>query len=219
MKARMGQKLERRLQGRCHRALKRKLAGERTSCLMMSIAHLNAISACASPRRNTCVSVSASSPRPTDSNNSSPTSHSHLTSCIAPLPASIPHPLQEPIPLRQPVHAVVALAHRTHEAAQRIRLVLARVSAVVAYFADRDLDRGVVLGLDDAVGCAALARDVAGKERRVSAEYESNGRDSVWWVRWERGWRLQVDEVTAFVLHLDETGECVGWSGSWCGKA
>lgn len=77
------------------------------------------------------------------------------------LPARAPNTLQEPIPLRQPVHAVVALAHGAHKAAQRIRLVLARVAAVLVHLADADLHRGVVLGLDDAVRGAALARDVA----------------------------------------------------------
>jgi hypothetical protein len=73
-----------------------------------------------------------------------------------------PHPLQEPILLRQPIQTVVALGSTPHKAAERVHLVLACVSAVLVDFADADLDGGVVFGFDDAVGCAAFAGDVAG---------------------------------------------------------
>lgn len=78
------------------------------------------------------------------------------------LRAPTPHILHQPIPLRQPVQAVVALAHRPHEAAQRVHLVFARVAPVLVDFADGDLHGGVVFGFDDAVGCGAFAGDVAG---------------------------------------------------------
>ncbi|EMC99823.1 hypothetical protein BAUCODRAFT_56346, partial [Baudoinia panamericana UAMH 10762] len=69
-----------------------------------------------------------------------------------------PHPLQKPIPLRQPVHAVVALTHRPYEPTKRVHLIVAGVPAVLVHLADADLHAGVVLGFDDAVGCGALAR-------------------------------------------------------------
>jgi len=98
---------------------------------------------------------------------SQPTSNSFLgtqashTFITSPLATSAPHILQQPIPLTQPIQRIIALAHRAHEAAQRIYLVLASVAAVLVDFADRNLYRGVVFGFDDAVGGAALAGDVA----------------------------------------------------------
>ena len=76
------------------------------------------------------------------------------------LPASAPYALQESIPLCQSVNAVVTLAHLAHEAAERKDVVLAGVAAVVVDLCDGDLDRGVVLGFDDAVCGGALAGDV-----------------------------------------------------------
>jgi hypothetical protein len=78
----------------------------------------------------------------------------HLSACA-------PYTLEEPIPLRQSVHSVVALAHGTHEAAQRISCVFANVAARLVDAADGDLDRGVVFSFDDAVGCGAFTWDVA----------------------------------------------------------
>ena len=75
-----------------------------------------------------------------------------------------PHALQKPIPLRQPIKTVIGLPHRPHESTHSIRLVLASVSAILIDFADGELDRGVVLGFDDAVGGGAFAGDVAGME-------------------------------------------------------
>lgn len=72
-----------------------------------------------------------------------------------------PDALQEAILLGEAVEGVVALGTRPHEAAEGVDLVLAGVSAVLVDLADADLDAGVVLGFDDAVGCAALAGDVA----------------------------------------------------------
>lgn len=72
-----------------------------------------------------------------------------------------PDLLQESVLLRQSVERIVALAHSPHETTESVCLVLAGVSAVLVNLCDGDLDRGVVLGLDDAVGCAALAGNVA----------------------------------------------------------
>lgn len=63
----------------------------------------------------------------------------------------------------QAVHGVVALAHGADEAAESVNVVLAGDgTAILVNLGDRNLDGAVVLGLDDAVGGAALARDVAG---------------------------------------------------------
>jgi len=98
------------------------------------------------------------------------------------LPAPTPHILQEPIPLRQTVDAVVALAHGAHEAAQRVRLVLARVSAVLVHLGHRDLHARVVLGFDDAVGRAALAGNITG-EKFVSIAF--GGWEEWCWRCWD----------------------------------
>jgi hypothetical protein len=80
-----------------------------------------------------------------------------------PLPGRAPDALEEAILLCEPVQAVVGLAHCAHETAERVGLVIAGVAAVLVDLSDADLDRGVVLGLDDAAGSAALAGDVAVK--------------------------------------------------------
>ncbi len=41
-------------------------------------------------------------------------------------------------------------------------------TAVLVDLGNGDLDGGVVLSLDDAVGCAAFARDIAGRFKSVS---------------------------------------------------
>ncbi len=96
------------------------------------------------------------------------TTSTHLsppTHCPPPSPlrTPAPHILHQPVPLRQPVQTVVALAHRPHEPAQRIDLVLPRVPAVLVDLADGDLHRSVVFGFDDAVRRGAFAGDVAGR--------------------------------------------------------
>ncbi|KAI6945477.1 hypothetical protein KC341_g103 [Hortaea werneckii] len=85
------------------------------------------------------------------------------------LSAAAPHTLEVAVPLGEPVHAVVALAHRAHETAQSVGLVLAGVAAVLVNVADGDLGRGVVGGLDDAVRRGALAGDVTFRRDRLSA--------------------------------------------------
>lgn len=58
------------------------------------------------------------------------------------------------------VEGVIALAAGTDETAQSVDLVLTGVAAVLVNLANGELDRGVVVGLDDAVGGAALAGHV-----------------------------------------------------------
>lgn len=77
-----------------------------------------------------------------------------------PLPTGRPHTLQISITLGKTVQRVVTLATGTHEAAKRVGLILAHRAAGLVDLCDRDLHRAVVVGLDDAVGCAALAGDV-----------------------------------------------------------
>lgn len=79
-----------------------------------------------------------------------------------------PDVLDKAISLGQSVQGVVALTHRSDEAAEGVDVVLALDgSAVLVNLRNRDLDGAVVLGLDDAVGSAALAGDVAGDEESV----------------------------------------------------
>lgn len=95
------------------------------------------------------------SPLYTQHENDSPTQRqSHLS-------LRTPDILQVTIPLRQSVQRIVRLAARAHKAAQSVHLVLASVVTVLIDLADGDLHGGVVVGLDNAVGRAALARDVA----------------------------------------------------------
>ena len=76
------------------------------------------------------------------------------------LPRGRPDALEEAVALCEPVDGVVGLAHGADEAGQGVDLVLAGVAAVLVDLCDADLHRGVVLGLDDAAGGAALAGDV-----------------------------------------------------------
>jgi hypothetical protein len=97
------------------------------------------------------------------------------------LAASAPDILQQTIPLCQSVQGIVALAHGSHEAAQGVDLALACESAILINLANRDLDRCVVLGLDNAVGGAALAGDVTVKTIEISFNsYSSRGISSQW---------------------------------------
>jgi hypothetical protein len=76
------------------------------------------------------------------------------------LQASAPNILQQTISLCQSVQRIVALPHRSYEAAEGIDLALACESTVLINLSHGDLDGCVVLSLDDAVGGAALAGDV-----------------------------------------------------------
>lgn len=85
------------------------------------------------------------------------------------LSLSAPDALDETVTLGQSVQGVVGLAHGADEAAEGVDVVLAGDSAAVLVdLGNGDLDRAVVLGLDDAVGSAALARDVAGSTISIS---------------------------------------------------
>ena len=82
---------------------------------------------------------------------------------IPDLSLGAPDALEEAISLGQSVQGVIALTHRSDETAEGVDVVLALDStAVLVNLGDGDLDGTVVLGLDDAVGSAALAGDVAG---------------------------------------------------------
>lgn len=72
-----------------------------------------------------------------------------------------PDVLEVTVTLGQAVEGVVALAAGTDEAAKSVGLVLAGVATVLVNLANGELDRGVVVGLNDAVGGAALAGHVA----------------------------------------------------------
>jgi len=88
--------------------------------------------------------------------------------CNLSLAASAPYVLQQTISLCQSVQGIVALAHRSYETAKGVDLALACESTILINLADGDLDRGVVLGLDDAVGGRAFSWDVAVKKQIVS---------------------------------------------------
>jgi len=81
------------------------------------------------------------------------------------LAASAPHVLQQTISLCQSVQGIIALAHRSYKSAKCVNLALAGESTVLVNLSYGDLDGGMVLGLDDAVGGAALSWDVTGKIR------------------------------------------------------
>lgn len=79
-----------------------------------------------------------------------------------------PDVLEVAVLLGKAVEGVVGLAAGTDEAAESVGLALAGVAAVLVNLANGELDRGVVVGLDDAVGGAALAGHVAIKGSTVS---------------------------------------------------
>ena len=107
-----------------------------------------------------------SSPRTSHPNHSRIPPRKKLLNTISNLvSARVPDVLEEAVPLGEAVHAVVALAHGADEAAKSVDLVLASVTAVLVNLGDGDLDRAVVLGLDDAVGRAALAGDVPAQRK------------------------------------------------------
>lgn len=83
-----------------------------------------------------------------------------------------PDALDETVTLGQAVEGVVGLTHGTDEAAEGVDVVLAGDgTAGLVNLGDGDLDGGVVLGLDDAVGGRALAGDVTvGEEEKRQVE-------------------------------------------------
>ena len=89
--------------------------------------------------------------------------HAHTVMCPErALSLGAPDALEETVPLGEPVHGVVALGHGADETGEGVDVVLAGdLTAVLVNLGDGDLDGGVVLGLDDAVGGRALPGDVA----------------------------------------------------------
>ena len=84
------------------------------------------------------------------------------TARTARLSLGAPDVLEETVPLSESVHGVVALGHGADETGKGVDVVLAGdLTAVLVNLGDGDLDGGVVLGLDDAVGGRALPGDVA----------------------------------------------------------
>lgn len=78
------------------------------------------------------------------------------------LSLAAPDVLDEAVTLGQSVQGIVGLAHGADETAEGVDVVLAGDGATrLVNLGDGDLDGGVVLGLDDAVGGRALAGDVA----------------------------------------------------------
>lgn len=126
-------------------------------------------------------------------------SSNHLSSIFFPLHAlAAPDVLEETVTLSEAVHGVVALAHGTDETAEGVDVVLAGDgTAVLVNLGDRDLDGAVILGLDDAVGGAALARDVTKYPKVSRLRCKLSPMDVVF---------LQVDDLATVVLHFDGMG-------------
>lgn len=90
-----------------------------------------------------------------------------------------PDALNQTITLGQAVQGIVGLAHGTDEAAEGVDVVLAGDStAGLVNLGDRDLDGGVVLGLDDTVGGRALAGDVAIRRKKRGGSVRFGHRSS-----------------------------------------
>jgi hypothetical protein len=85
----------------------------------------------------------------------------HITVDDLTLAGGGPNVLQVTVTLGEAVEGVIALTAGTDEAAKSVGLVLTSVATVLVNLADGELDGGVVVGLDDAVGGAALAGHVA----------------------------------------------------------
>lgn len=91
----------------------------------------------------------------------------HHTASNLSLGAGGPDVLQVAVTLSEAVEGVIALTAGTDETAESVGLVLTGVAAVLVNLADGQLDGGVVVGLDDAVGGAALAGHVAVEKKRL----------------------------------------------------
>ena len=87
-------------------------------------------------------------------------SYQELLNIYLSLGASAPDVLQQTIALCQSVQGIVALSHRSYETAKGVDLALSVESSVLIDLSDCNLDRCVILGLDDSVGCAAFTGDV-----------------------------------------------------------
>lgn len=94
---------------------------------------------------------------------SPPLSPSPSPSLLPDLSLGRPDALQVSIALKQAVHRVVGLTHGADEAGQGVDLVVAsNGTAILGDLGNGNLDGGVVVGTDDAVGGAALAWNVTG---------------------------------------------------------
>lgn len=118
-----------------------------------------------------------------------------------------PDALEETVTLSKAVHGIVGLAHGADEAAEGVDVVLAGDgAAVLVDLGDVDLDRAVVLGLDDAVGGAALAGDVTVKRQNLVSLSVSIARiagpDISKFPYFGDSFCLQVDNLSAVVLHF-----------------
>lgn len=122
-----------------------------------------------------------------------------------------PDSLDEAITLGQTVEGIVALAHRTNETGEGVDVVLAGDgAAVLVNLGDGDLDGGVVLGLDDAVGGAALARNVA--IRRRQKQEVSMG------LSISNFWCSRAFPAKAFLLSISSLAREISWDSSvWGG--
>ena len=87
------------------------------------------------------------------------------------LAASTPYVLQHTIPLCQSVQGIIRFSHRPYESAESIDLALAREPAILVNLANRYLNRGVILGFNDAIGSAALTRHVTGDEEYMISNW------------------------------------------------
>lgn len=131
-----------------------------------------------------------------------------LSSYVKHLSLSRPDGLDEAVTLSQTVHGVVGLAHGADETAEGVDMCLAgNGTAVLVNLGNGDLDRAVILGLDDAVGSAALAGDVAvNRSRNISTPsffLANRFWISNWYCLGVLGAVLQIDDLATVVLHLD----------------
>lgn len=120
-----------------------------------------------------------------------------------------PNALDEAVTLGQSVQGIVRLAHGTDEAAEGVDVVLAGDGAArLVNLGNGDLNRGMVLGLDNAVGGRALAGDVAIREDCGSAHRVRSWLSFASRIRPQtfplflKG-RLQIDDLATVVFHLD----------------
>lgn len=120
-----------------------------------------------------------------------------------------PDALDQTITLSQSVQGIVGLAHGTDEAAEGVDVVLAGYGAArLINLGNRDLNGGVVLGLDDTVGGRALAGDVAirvssGSAYRVRSWPSFASQKRIETIHLFLGYRLQIDDLATVVFHFD----------------
>lgn len=86
---------------------------------------------------------------------------------ILSLTRSAPHILQQPIALSKTINAIIGFPHRANETTKSIGDIFPGIATILIYLADRDLNRSMILCLDDSVCGGALSGDVAGKFTRI----------------------------------------------------